>query len=80
MTQELSTFIREHDIQLVSEILDKKNGSDVVGYQLLSPSLSTHDITKQNLEFFIKNFKQPYYLTDGYNFKEGKHDLFIHNI
>lgn len=80
MTQELSTFISEHDIQLVTEILDKRNGSNTVGYQLRSPSLDTHDITKQNLDFFIKNFKQPYYLTDGYNFKDSKHDLFLHNI
>ena len=80
MTNELSTFIKQHEIQLVTEILDKRNGSVTVGYQLRSPSLNTHDITKQNLEFFIKNFQQPYYITDGYNFKDGKHDLFIHNI
>ena len=80
MTELLKAFLSEHEIIIVNEIIDKRNGSSTVGYHLRSPSIDTHDITFQNLSFFIKNFNQPYYVTDGYDFLKRKNDIYLHNL
>lgn len=80
MNQELIDYLDTHEIEILRPILDKKDGDEAIGHCLKTKSLENYQADFDNLVFFLKNFNQPYYAVDGYNFIDGIHNIYIHKI
>ena len=74
MSEELIKLLRENNITIVNDILDKRNGSRCMGYHLRSPSTENHFHIHCLIYEYMECNNFPYSITDGSNNK----DIFLH--
>jgi len=74
MSEELIKLLRENNITIVNDIMDKRNGSRCVGYHLRSPSIKNHKHSCFLIYDYMERNNFPYSITDGSNNK----DIFLH--
>ena len=74
MSEELIKLLRENNITIVNDIMDKRNGSRCMGYHLRSPSIEKHKDCIFIIAKYMMGNDNPYSITDGSNNK----DIFLH--